>query len=514
MTDLEIADPAVVVLVGVSGSGKSTWAAERYRAVEVVASDALRGIVGSGPGDQSASADAFLVLNQILAARTKRRLTTVVDTTGLEPERRRGYLEAARAGGLPAVLVIMDTPASVCRARNAARERKVPAAVIDEQLRLLALVHESAPNEGWDAVLRVAPAASTDPERPQQARDRSTAVERSSAPLGELSAGRGGLAAGAGGLRVVLQIARLPSDAEPADWLSEVALAADRLGFDGIALMDHLIQIPQVGRVWDPIPQPWVTLGLLAGLDTRLRLGTLVSPVTFHSPGVLAKTVATLDALSGGRAFCGLGAGWWGREHEAYGVPFPPAAERLDRLETTIETMRALWAPGTKAFRGSRVSLPETTCYPRPVGPVPIIVGGSGERRTLRIAAELADGCNVGSDLDTLPRKIAVLHDHCAAVGRDPSEVEITVLDVAVIGRDREDAARRVERLRGRTAASTYAARHHAGTVDAHVQRYRQLAGLGVGTVFLSLPDLSGADDLTRCEVLVAATRAGEHLRD
>ena len=181
-------------------------------------------------------------------------------------------------------------------------------------------------------------------------------------------------------------------------WLIDLARAADAYGFAGLALMDHLIQIPQVDRAWEPIPEPWVTLGLLAGLDTQLLLGTLVSPVTFRAPGIIAKTVATLDALSNGRAFCGLGAGWWLREHQAYGLDFPGAKERLDQLQVCIETLRALWAPGTKAYHGRYVHLPETTCYPRPVAAVPIIVGGSGERRTLRIVAEQADGANLPAD--------------------------------------------------------------------------------------------------------------------
>ena len=218
-------------------------------------------------------------------------------------------------------------------------------------------------------------------------------------------------------------------------------MTADAIGFDGIALMDHLIQIPQVDRAWEPIPEPWLTLGLLAGLDTNLRLGTLVSPVTFREPGIIAKTVATLDVLSNGRAFCGLGAGWWLREHQAYGLDFPSDRQRLDQLQVCIETLRALWAPGTKAYHGRYVHLPETTCYPRPVSDVPIIVGGSGERRTLRIAAEQADGCNLPSDQTVLQSKIDILHRHCAAVGRDPSSVEITVLDLPVIGTDREDVA-------------------------------------------------------------------------
>ena len=142
---------------------------------------------------------------------------------------------------------------------------------------------------------------------------------------------------------------------------------------------------------------------------------------------------------------------------------------------------------------------------PRPVGDLPILVGGGGERRTLRIAAEQADGCNVPSDPKTLPRKIEVLHRHCAEVGRDPAAVEVTVLDLPIIGRDREDVATRVERLRGRTPAPVFAARHPAGLAADHAERYRGLAELGVGTVFLALPDLAGAEDLERCAPLLAA---------
>src|SRR5206468_1926665 len=147
------------------------------------------------------------------------------------------------------------------------------------------------------------------------------------------------------------------------------------------------------------------------------------SPVTFRPAGITAKTVATLDALSGGRAFLGIGAGWWAREHAAFGLPFPETRQRLDELERAIELIRALWAPGTKAYAGEHVEVPETTCYPRPASDVPIIVGGSGERRTLRIAARLGDGCNVGSEPTSLDRKIAVLRRHCAELGRDPAEV-------------------------------------------------------------------------------------------
>jgi alkanesulfonate monooxygenase SsuD/methylene tetrahydromethanopterin reductase-like flavin-dependent oxidoreductase (luciferase family) len=158
--------------------------------------------------------------------------------------------------------------------------------------------------------------------------------------------------------------------------------------------------------------------------------------------------------------------------------------------------MRALWATGTKAYAGDHVSLPETTCYPRPVGGIPVIVGGGGERRTLRIAARLADGCNVPSDLATLDRKVAVLRSHCDDIGRDPADVAVTVLDVPVVGRDRDDTWARVERLRGRTAAATYARRTNAGTPADQRARYATLADRGVDTVFLALPDLTAPEDV------------------
>ncbi|HVK24834.1 MAG TPA: LLM class flavin-dependent oxidoreductase [Actinokineospora sp.] len=477
--DRRLPDPALVVLVGASGSGKSTWARERFRAAEIVSSDELRGIAGSGPNDIDASADAFSLLDQIVDARLGRRLTTVVDTLGFDPVRRARWREVARAAGLPAVAVVLATSPVLCKRRNSDRDRPVPAPVLAGQLKRAAAVVAELADEGWDEVLEIT--GSTEPV---------------AAPVSAPAAG-----VKRDGLEVILQISRFPWGEDPAGWLTGIARAADQAGFAGIALMDHLIQIPQVGRAWEPIPEPWVTLGLLAGLDTRLKLGTLVSPVTFRPPGITAKAVGTLSALTGGRAFLGIGAGWWEREHAAFGLPFPKPAERLDALADAIQTIRALTAKGTKPYAGARVSLPETTCYPR--GDVEIIVGGGGERRTLRIAAELADGCNVPSDLATVDRKIEVLRRHCAQVGRDPAEVAVTVLDLPVIGEDRDDAWARVEKLRGRTPAATFAARHHAGTVADHRERYAELAKRGVRTVFLSLPDLAGADDVARLAPLL-----------
>jgi alkanesulfonate monooxygenase SsuD/methylene tetrahydromethanopterin reductase-like flavin-dependent oxidoreductase (luciferase family)/predicted kinase len=486
MASAAIPDPALVVLVGPSGSGKTTWAAARYRQTEIVSSDHLRGIVGSGEHDLDASADAFALLDQIVAARLRRGLTTVVDTLGFDAERRSAQFERARSAGLPGVAVIFGTDAAECRRRNRARPRPVPANVLDAQLRRVPEATREVAAEGWQ-VVEAAEDLAVEPSH--SAGSQVAAVQQRDRPAR---------------LSIILQISRFPWGDDPAGWLRAVAAAAADCGLDGIALMDHLIQIPQVDRAWEPIPEPWVTLGLLAGLTTNLRLGTLVSPVTYRPPGVLAKTVATLDALSGGRAFCGVGAGWWEREHAGFGLPFPPARDRLDQLEVAIETMRALWAPGTKAYQGERVKLPETTCYPRPAGPVPLIVGGSGDR-TLRIAARLADGCNIPADLTLLDRKLPVLRSACQKAGRDPGEVAITVLDIPVLGRDRDHVGDLVERLRGRTSAAAFARSHHAGTADDHIGRYRLLAERGVGTVFVALPDLNGPDDVLRLAPLAAA---------
>ncbi|HEY7044033.1 MAG TPA: LLM class flavin-dependent oxidoreductase [Nocardioidaceae bacterium] len=478
-------DPALVVLVGASASGKSTWAQARFRSAEIVSSDDLRAVIGSGRHDLDATDEAFSLLDQIVAGRLRRGLTTVVDTLGLDAVRRRGQRDLGKAAALPTVAVLFDTPAELCRRRNAARDRPVPARVLTDQLKRFRPVLDEVAAEGWDLVTTVAGDEETGPAQSRAAAARVLLPELPTVP------DRSGK-----GLDVVLQVSRFPWGEDPSGWLKGIALAADEAGFAGLALMDHLIQIPQVGREWEAIPEPWVVLGMLAGLDTRLRLGTLVTPVTFRPPGIVAKTVATLDVISGGRAFCGLGAGWWEREHAAFGLPFPGPAERLDRLETAIETMRALWAAGTKPYAGERVSLPETTSYPRPVSDVPIIVGGGGERRTLRIAARLADGCNLTSEPEPFARKKAALLVHCRDVGRDPDTLDVTVLDLPVVGNDRDDAWDRLERLRGRRAAAAYARRHVPGTPADHRQRYQRMAEAGVSTVFVAFADLVGPDDL------------------
>lgn len=472
-----IPDPALIVLIGPSGSGKSTWALEHFRPQEVVSSDELRAIVGSDRSDLGASDDAFALLDQIVSARLGRGLTTIVDTLGLDPSRRQAWREAAARSSLPAIAVVFDAPANLVKQRNRERSRPVPAQVLGAQLARAATAADELAAESWTSVVRVESAASA-PTSAVAAPQRRSAV--APGPDRDVPG-------------IVLQLSRFPWREEPAAWLKAMAQAASDAGFSGIALMDHLIQIPQVDRAWEPIPDPFTTLGMLAGMDLDLRLGTLCTPITFRPAGVVAKTVATLDVLTNGRAFLGLGAGWWPREHDAFAIRFPSAASRLDELEDGIEVIRALWSKGTKGFDGRSIRLPETTCYPRPIGSPQLIVGGGGERRTLRIAAELGDACNLSSAPDVFDRKLAVFEEHRRRSGR---EVAVTVLDTPVIGRDRADVWARVERLRGRTPAATFAKRHHAASIDETRRRHADLFLRGVSTVFLALPDLDKPDDL------------------
>jgi predicted kinase len=268
---VSLPDPAVVVLIGASGSGKSTWASARYRRTEIVSSDDLRGVVGSGPADLGASTDAFDLLERIVAARVGRGLPTVVDTLGLDATRRRTWHAAATAAGLPAVAVVLDTPGAVCRRRNAERDRPVPAGTLQDQVRRVSALLGSLASEGWDRVEIV-----TDDDA---ANAHGPASKPASLPGGAQPA-----PTGPSGVRVVLQLSRFPWGEDAGGWVRDMALAADQAGFSGLAVMDHLVQIPQVDTAWQPIPEPWVTLGLVAGLDTRLCLGTLVSPVTFRPP--------------------------------------------------------------------------------------------------------------------------------------------------------------------------------------------------------------------------------------
>ena len=257
--------------------------------------------------------------------------------------------------------------------------------------------------------------------------------------------------------------------------------------------MDHLVQIPSVGRHWDEMPDSWTTLAFLAAHTSHVTLGTLVTAVTYRNVAHLGKIVATLDVLSGGRAVCGIGAAWYRREHEAYGIDVPPVGERFRLLEDALRLLPLVWGPGSPSFAGEVVHVAEAVCYPRPLQErVPILVGGSGERRTLRLAARYADACNLFEDPDTVRRKVEVLHRHCAEVGRDPTEVRVTHRSTVLVSDDPPGP------LPDRTVA---------GSVADHVGRFRELAEAGVQTAMVRLVDLGDAAAIDRFAPVIDAFR-------
>ncbi len=215
--------------------------------------------------------------------------------------------------------------------------------------------------------------------------------------------------------------------------LAATARAAEDAGVSWFSLMDHWFQMENFAPADDPMLEGYTSLGYLAGQTEKITLGLLVTGVTYRHPGLLAKIVTTLDVLSGGRAQLGIGAAWYDREHAALGVPFPPLAERFERLDETLQICLQMWSDDNGAFEGRHYQLAETLCSPRPIRSPhpPILIGGSGERKTLRLVARHADACNIfATGPDEVAHKLDVLKGHCDAEGRDYATIEKTILAI------------------------------------------------------------------------------------
>ncbi|HEX4017121.1 MAG TPA: LLM class F420-dependent oxidoreductase [Frankiaceae bacterium] len=213
--------------------------------------------------------------------------------------------------------------------------------------------------------------------------------------------------------------------------LAATARAAEDGGCAKFTLMDHYFQMEHFATSQDPMLECYTALGFLAGLTERMTLSTLVTGVTYRHPGLLAKIVTTLDVLSGGRAQLGLGAAWYEREHLGLGVPFPPISERFERLEEALQICLQMWSDNEGPYEGKHYQLAETICRPTPIQqPRPsIMVGGSGERKTLRLVAQYADACNLfATGPDEIAHKLEVLQRHCDDLGRDSAEIEKTII--------------------------------------------------------------------------------------
>jgi F420-dependent oxidoreductase-like protein len=213
--------------------------------------------------------------------------------------------------------------------------------------------------------------------------------------------------------------------------LTATARAAEEGGADQFTLMDHWFQIHSIGAHTEPMLEGYTALGYIAAQTERMRLGLLVTGVTYRHPGLLAKAVTTLDVLSGGRAQLGLGAAWFEEEHDGLGVPYPPIAERFERLEEAIQICFQMWSDDNGPYEGKHYKLAETLCVPAPLQqPRPtLLIGGGGEKKTLRLVARYGDACNLfGGDRDVVAHKLEVLKGHCEAEGRDYDEIEKTII--------------------------------------------------------------------------------------
>jgi F420-dependent oxidoreductase-like protein len=214
--------------------------------------------------------------------------------------------------------------------------------------------------------------------------------------------------------------------------LARIAEAAEAAGAASLSVMDHYFQMEQAAPADQPMLEGYTTLGYLAAHTSTVELGLLVTGVTYRYPGLLAKIVATLDVLSSGRATLGVGAAWYEREHRALGVPYPPVAERFERLEETLQICLQMWDPGDNGpYQGQHYELAETLCSPLPLSRPhpPILIGGTGERKTLRLVAQYADACNLfASTPAEISHKLDVLRRHCDDVGRDEAAIRKTIL--------------------------------------------------------------------------------------
>lgn len=279
---------------------------------------------------------------------------------------------------------------------------------------------------------------------------------------------------------------------QPPDRLGEslgsIARAAEDAGFEYVLTMDHFFQLPVIGPVDAPMIEAYTTLGFLAAHTSRVRLGTLVSGPMSRHPGVLIKQVTTLDVLSGGRAMLGIGASWYEREHLAYGIPFPPLAERFERLEEILQIAHQMWRDDREPYVGKHYRLDEPVNSPAALGRPhpPILVGGGGEQRTLRLVAQYADACNLDvDDVEQARHKLDVLREHCAEIGRPFDDIQRTAL-IPIIDLG-----------------------EHGEHANAFVDRLGTLADIGIQAVFGTFadPDLRRAIEIAGRDVIPQARR-------
>lgn len=295
------------------------------------------------------------------------------------------------------------------------------------------------------------------------------------------------------------------SGSDPAgsmDRIRAAAQAAEDSGFTSMWVMDHFLQLPPLGGPSAPIFEGYTMLGALAAMTKRVELGTLVTGVTYRNPAMLAKQIATLDSLSAGRVVLGIGAGWYDVEHQAYGFDFPPARERFARLREAVAICRGLLDNETFSFAGEYYNVDSAAVVPRPLRRVPLMIGGSGPRKTLRLVAELADWCNVSGTAEVVGPKLAMLDEHCDAVGRPRRDVRRTNM-VSLFIRDADE----VSALRAMLGYDSNPDVSNAMIIDerdAAAERLAALRTVGVDHIIVNLPLIQSAEQIEQAGAVLA----------
>jgi F420-dependent oxidoreductase-like protein len=304
-------------------------------------------------------------------------------------------------------------------------------------------------------------------------------------------------------IRIGLQIPNFTyPDTAPGDLfekIAAVAVAAEQSGFDTVMVMDHFYQLPMLGPPEHEMFEAYTLLGALAARTERVNLGTLVTGVTYRNPAILAKVVTALDVISKGRAFLGIGAAWFEHEHEALGVRFPPVKERFERLEEALQICRAMFKGERPTFEGKHFTTKDAINSPATIrGDIPIMIGGQGEKKTLRLMAQYAEMANFTAGFDELPRKLEVLAGHCADQGRDIATINKTPLGSVVVGETMQAAEQsRNDFLRARGldwdaldegTRAMLSARIIVGDADAVGEHVQKLIAMGLDGVCINMP--------------------------
>lgn len=325
-------------------------------------------------------------------------------------------------------------------------------------------------------------------------------------------------------IRVGLQIPNFTYPGVAPDQLFEriaaQAVAAERAGFDTVMVMDHFYQLPLLGPPENEMLEGYTTLAGIAARTERVNVGTLVTGVTYRNPAILAKTVTTLDIISKGRAFLGIGAAWFDVEHEGLGVDFPPVKERFERLDEALQICRAMFRGERPTIDGKHYRTKEAINSPAPIrGDIPIMVGGSGEKKTMRLAAQYADMVNLTAGPDEIPRKLEALAKHCADLGRDMATINKTALGTVVLAPTLAEAeVQRNEFLRARgldwdalddNMRAVIGARLFMGGPDEVTEQMHRVRALGLDGMTINLPAGGHDPDAIALagEVLTAAWR-------